>query len=59
LSLRYWEIALEQNANSIIIRRKMNAALSHFEILTGLNHLFTPTWTFWNAMFLAGSSLTD
>uniref|UniRef100_A0A1I7W443 Ion_trans_2 domain-containing protein n=1 Tax=Loa loa TaxID=7209 RepID=A0A1I7W443_LOALO len=58
LSLRYWEIALEENANAIVVRRKMNAALFRFKTLTGLTHLFTPTWTFWNALFLAVTTYT-
>uniref|UniRef100_A0A915PC38 Potassium channel domain-containing protein n=1 Tax=Setaria digitata TaxID=48799 RepID=A0A915PC38_9BILA len=58
LSLRFWEISLEQNDNPLALRRKMNAALFRFETLTGLTHLFTPTWTFWNAMFLAVTTYT-
>ncbi|VDO21935.1 unnamed protein product [Brugia timori] len=58
LSLRYWEIALEENASPIVVRRKMKAALFRFKTLTGLTHLFTPTWTFWNAMFLAVTTYT-
>ncbi|KAM3728700.1 TWiK family of potassium channels protein [Dirofilaria immitis] len=58
LSLRYWEIALELNTNPIVIHHKMIEALSHFETLTGLKHFFTPTWTFWNAMFLAVTTYT-
>lgn len=50
---------MEENANPIVIRRKMSAALSRFETLTGLTHLFTPTWTFWNAMFLAGKKMIN
>lgn len=28
--------------------------MKEFNIFTGLQHVLTPTWTFWNSMFLAG-----
>uniref|UniRef100_A0A183U385 Ion_trans_2 domain-containing protein n=1 Tax=Toxocara canis TaxID=6265 RepID=A0A183U385_TOXCA len=58
LSRRCWEIGLELNENSSVTRAKMEDALELFNSWTGLSHVLTPTWTFWNSMFLAVTTYT-
>uniref|UniRef100_A0A915A848 Potassium channel domain-containing protein n=1 Tax=Parascaris univalens TaxID=6257 RepID=A0A915A848_PARUN len=58
LSRRCWEIGLELNEDSSVTRTKMDDALKLFDSWTGLSHVLTPTWTFWNSMFLAVTTYT-
>uniref|UniRef100_A0AC35TWR6 Ion_trans_2 domain-containing protein n=1 Tax=Rhabditophanes sp. KR3021 TaxID=114890 RepID=A0AC35TWR6_9BILA len=52
LSERCWEMTLEQDhINKTELR--LNEAIELFHKWTGLHHILTPTFTFWNSMFLA------
>ncbi|CAD5229252.1 unnamed protein product [Bursaphelenchus okinawaensis] len=52
LSNRCWEIGVDfvtpEEAEA-----KLKKSLKEFNKFTGLDHILTPTWTFWNSMFLA------
>ncbi|KAH7728074.1 Protein TWK-44 [Aphelenchoides avenae] len=52
LSERCWEIGVEMNP-SRLSHKKLKESIKHFNEYTGLHHVLTPTWTFWNSMFLA------
>ena len=57
LSDRCWEIGYEQN-NFTMTKLKLQEAIVLFNHWTGLDHVLTPTWTFWNSMFLAVTTYT-
>uniref|UniRef100_A0A915CUR0 Uncharacterized protein n=1 Tax=Ditylenchus dipsaci TaxID=166011 RepID=A0A915CUR0_9BILA len=52
LSERCWEIGVEMNPSSLAYA-KLKRSIEEFNAFTGLQHVLTPTWTFWNSMFLA------
>ena len=51
LADRCWEIGVEMN-NLTTAKVKLDVAMKLFNDWTGLHHVLTPTWTFWNSMFL-------
>ncbi|GMT04721.1 hypothetical protein PENTCL1PPCAC_26895, partial [Pristionchus entomophagus] len=57
LALRCWEIGVE-NRDEKWTRTHIHNAIERFDTLTGLNHVLTPVWTFWNAMLLAVTTYT-
>uniref|UniRef100_A0A7E4ZRN7 TWiK family of potassium channels protein 7 n=1 Tax=Panagrellus redivivus TaxID=6233 RepID=A0A7E4ZRN7_PANRE len=57
LSDRCWEIGLEMNQFTVA-KTKLDEAIKLFNRWTGLHHVLTPTWTFWNSMFLAVTTYT-
>uniref|UniRef100_A0A914DWP0 Uncharacterized protein n=1 Tax=Acrobeloides nanus TaxID=290746 RepID=A0A914DWP0_9BILA len=57
LSERCWEIGLEMDSRDTA-RAKLKASIKLFNEWTGLHHVLTPTWTFWNSMFLAVTTYT-
>ncbi|CAJ0956308.1 unnamed protein product, partial [Mesorhabditis belari] len=64
LAKRCWELGEESflNATQENVDEKLknfvNNATQRFEVLTGLQHVLSPVWTFWNAMFLAVTTYT-
>uniref|UniRef100_A0A914QD62 Potassium channel domain-containing protein n=1 Tax=Panagrolaimus davidi TaxID=227884 RepID=A0A914QD62_9BILA len=57
LSDRCWEIGIDRN-NLNQTKKKLDEAIVLFNHWTGLDHVLTPTWTFWNSMFLAVTTYT-
>ncbi|CAD5234538.1 unnamed protein product [Bursaphelenchus xylophilus] len=52
LSSRCWEIGVDF-VTPEEATLKLKKSLKEFNKFTGLDHILTPTWTFWNSMFLA------
>ena len=53
LAERCWELGFEMQ-EPVTLRVKLRASIEEFNKFVGLQHTLTPTWTFWNSMFLAG-----